>query len=173
MIKILAIAVLTTITVNAIQPVEFVNVKQFLGRWYQQSRKVLDFEPPVCACAQQTLTFNRSGYVDVFNSCNIFGAKGPRAELRGRAISQDPTTNNRYTVDFGNPEKPLSQYWIIALDPNYEWAVISDPTEESLFILSKSPSLEQYKYSQALQAAARQVKLDGLKPTSHNGCRYP
>lgn len=173
MIKVLIFAFIVIESTHALQPVAQVNVGQYAGRWYQLSRNVLDYEPPVCACAQQTLTVNPSGYVDFFSSCNVFGRNGPRAELRGKAYSQDPENNNRFLIEFGNKEEPPDQYWIIALGSYYQWAVISDPTEKSLFIMSRTPTLPPDQYSEALQLASMQVNTDKLKPTKHDGCNYP
>lgn len=156
---------------QALEPVEFVDVSQYLGRWYQQSRNVLPFEPVDCVCAQQTLSLNTEGSVDVFNSCNQGDPSGKSFEIRGKAFSQDSTANNRFTVDFNLPK--LGQYWILAVGPNYKWAVVSEPTLASLYILSKTPELDAADYDDAVLAASMQVPTDKLKKTSHKNCVYP
>jgi apolipoprotein D and lipocalin family protein len=151
--------------------VPHVEVGRYLGTWYQISRNVLPFEPANCACAQQTLGVAQSGNVSVYNSCNDGGPLGPLREIRGEAINDDPSTNARFTVDFGFPKK--GQYWVIGLAADYRWAVVSDPSRYSLYVLSKKPTLNQVDYQAAIDEAAKQVDTSQLKLTSHVGCSYP
>ncbi|MFN7728797.1 MAG: lipocalin family protein [Bdellovibrio sp.] len=156
----------------ALETVASVDVSRYAGRWYQISRNPLPFEPLDCACAQQTLTGLPNGVVGVYNSCNRGGSSGPMIEIRGTATSNDPVSNAQFTVDFGLPQK--GQYWIIGLDRDYRWAVVSDPSLRSLYILSKTPILEQAQYELALAEAAKQVPLDKLVSTVHDeACSYP
>jgi apolipoprotein D and lipocalin family protein len=172
MLKIWITIILFCGLAEAIKPVDYVQVDRYIGRWYQQARNPRPFvEPPGCACAQQTITPNDKGYFDIHNSCNFLNEKGPRAEVRGKAYSEDPNSNSRFTVDFGDDDP--SKYWIIAIGPEYEWSVVSDPEEKTLYILSKTPVLEEEKYQQAVQAAATQISTENLKRTSHKKCRYP
>lgn len=157
--------------VEELQTVSFVDVSLYLGRWYQIARNPLPFEPLDCACAQQTLALNAQAEVEVYNSCNAGNPAGPLQGIRGKAFSQDPKSNSRFTIDFNLPV--LGQYWIIALADDYSWAVVSDPDRRSLYILSKTPELNLQSYTQALAEASRQVSLDKLKVTEQMGCTYP
>lgn len=155
-----------------LETVPFVDLSRYAGRWYQQMRNPLPFEPLECPCAQQTLTPLTDGSVGVYNSCNRDDAAGPRVEIRGTAVSEDPQGNARFVVDFGLPRK--GQYWIIGLDEQYRWAVVSDPSLRSLYILSKTPVLEDAELQRALAQAETQVPLSSLRPTLHSpACVYP
>ncbi len=154
-----------------LEAVDYVDVTKYLGRWYQIARNPLPFEPSDCVCAQQTLSLSPAGDVDVYNSCNVGNPSGPRQEIRGKAYSQDPIKNSTFTVDFNLPV--LGQYWIIALAQNYAWAVVSDPSRRSLYILSKTPNLDVQTYAKALSDASLQISLDKLKFTDQNNCVYP
>lgn len=171
MFKIIVVTLLGAWIAQALQTVAYVDLNKYAGRWYQQARNQRIFEPWGCACAQQTLTLNPKGYVDVYNSCNWFSAKGRLAEIRGQAYNAETKSNAHLVVDFGLPY--MGQYWIIALEPSYEWAVVSEPKEKSLYILSKSPVLPEFQYRAAVRAAATQVDTDKLKLTSHENCTYP
>lgn len=172
MIKFLVIALLgATMMAQALETVPYVDISKYAGRWYQQARNVRIFEPRGCACAQQTLTINAEGSIDVYNSCHWFSNAGKLAEIRGKAYTANTKTNAHLVVDFGLPW--LGEYWIIALDPNYEWAVVSEPSQKSLYILSRTPILPEFQYQQAIKAAGLQVPTDKLKMTSHESCTYP
>jgi apolipoprotein D and lipocalin family protein len=156
-------------------PVDYVNPAKYIGRWYQIARNPLPFEPINCVCTQQTLTIagesDAGPIVGVHNSCNVATPDGRLQEIRGTATIDDLTKNSTLTVDFN--VGPLGKYWIIGLDPYYRWAVVSDPDRRSLYILSKTPTLNRVLYRRALRAAKKQNSLDKLKTTSHLNCKYP
>ncbi len=155
-----------------LQTVSHVDVSRYIGTWYQIAHNQLPFEPKDCACAQQTLGVNAQGAVTVYNSCNAGGTHGSLYEIRGTARNEDPASNSKFEVDFvGVPQ--AGQYWIIALDADYRYAVVSDPSLLSLYILSKTPELDPALYNEAVKAAAAQVPVDKLVITPQQGCQYP
>ncbi len=91
--------------------------------------------------------------------------------MRGFATNDDAASNSKFTVDFGFPVK--GRYWIIALDAGYRYAVVSEPTERALFILSKTPVLDAALYNEAVAAAALQVDTSKLALTQQSDCSYP
>lgn len=156
---------------NELETVASIDAGRFLGRWYQQSRNPLPFEPLDCFCAQQTLGVNADGTISVFNSCNKDSVRGPVLGILGFATIDNPGFNTKFSVDFGFPKK--GQYWIIGVDQDYRWAVISEPSKASLYILSKTPVLAPELYQAALASAASQVTTEKLRPTVHESCQYP
>ncbi len=161
----------SNVTTSELVTIPNVDVQKFLGRWYQIARNPLPFEPLDCVCAQQTLSLNNQGDIDVYNSCNVGSTDGPLQDISGVAYSQNSVTNSKFTVDFGLPVS--GQYWVIAVASDYAWAVVSDPTKRSLYILSKTPQLKLQSYTKALAEASRQISLEKLKVTDHDGCIYP
>ncbi|MFN8790635.1 MAG: lipocalin family protein [Bdellovibrionales bacterium] len=155
----------------SLESVRYVDVARYVGRWYQQAANPLPFSPLICSCAQQSLTLRPDGRVNVYNSCVDEQAGNALREIRGVATVENPGRNSQLSVDFGLPQK--GQYWVIGLDPDYRWAVVSEPSRRSLFILSKTPVLEESLYQKALELASRQVDLRNLLETSHEKCEYP
>jgi len=171
MLRILLATLFYTVTVSAeIQTVSYVDISKYMGTWYQISSNPLPFEAG-CHCSRQKLELLPTGKVSVFNSCNIGSVGGPLNTIRGEAENIDPVTNAKFKVDFGFPEK--GDYWIIALDARYRYAVVSDPSEKSLFILSRSPQLDEVLYEQALNQAQLQLDISALQVMTQNGCTYP
>jgi apolipoprotein D and lipocalin family protein len=41
-------------------------------------------------------------------------------------------------------------YWIIDLDPNYQWVVVSEPDRDYLWILSRTPQMLAATYQELL-----------------------
>ncbi len=166
-----ALLFLTSFASQAVETVEYVDLNQYLGRWYQIARNPMLFEPRNCVCAQQTLTLEDSGVVGVYNSCRKGSPEGELTDIQGTAKVTDPVSNAKLVVDFGLPFK--GTYWIIGLHPEYKWAVVTDKDARSLYILSKTPMLSDELYQEALQAAEAQVPINKLLETSQVGCTYP
>jgi apolipoprotein D and lipocalin family protein len=156
---------------SQISTVPYVDVSQYLGTWYQISHNPLAFEGE-CACSQQKLAATGvPGEVSVFNSCNDKTPAGPIRSISGTATSDDPVSNSKFSVDFGFPRK--GEYWIIGLASDYKYAVVTDSRGDSLYILSKTPSLDPVLYQEALDLAQKQVDLSKLELTNQTGCTYP
>jgi len=151
-----------------LRTVPYVEVERYLGTWYQIARNPLIFEGN-CICSRQVLSLGQ-GRVDVYNSCNE-PTTGALREIRGFATNNDPSSNAQFTVDFGLPQ--TGQYWIIGLDVDYRFAVVSDPSLVSLYILSKTPTLSAELYDEAVALAAEQLDVSRLRLTPQTGCAYP
>lgn len=158
-------------SIASISTVSSVDVAKYAGRWYRISANPLPFEKD-CFCTQQTLApISGSPEVSVYNSCNDKSASGPLREIRGTAKSVEPISNAKFEVDFGFPRK--GEYWIIGLGQNYEYAVVTDSRGDSLYILSKTPTLDPKLYLEARDGAALQVDTSKLEVTDHSNCSYP
>jgi apolipoprotein D and lipocalin family protein len=52
-----------------------------------------------------------------------------------------------------------ADYWVIALDPGYQWAVVGEPDRDYLWILSREPSMDRAQFEQ-LKARAEAMGYD-------------
>ena len=76
-------------------------------------------------------------WVKVINS----GYKNGRLKnIVGKAFISD-STNSKLRVQFFWPFR--GDYWIIDLAEDYSWAVVSDRKKSSLWILSRTPQLDE------------------------------
>ena len=62
--------------------------------------------------------------------------------------SCDKQTNAKLKVTFFWPFS--GDYWIIELDPDYQWVVVSEPKREYLWILSRTPQMPAAIYQDLL-----------------------
>lgn len=154
-----------------LKTVPSVDLAQYLGTWYQISRNVLFFEQDCSACSRQVLAALPDGTASVWNTCNQDTPAGKLITIKGTATSENPVTHAEFTIDFGLPHK--GQYWIIGLAPDYHWAIVSDPSKKSLYILSKTPTLDAASYQAAVAEAATQLDTTQLQLTNQTGCTYP
>jgi len=163
----------TTFTIDVkaeLITVSYVDVPRYLGSWYRIAANPLKFEGN-CVCARQVLSLGEPGKINVYNSCNENSVTGPLREIKGYAVSDDPISNAKLTVDFYLPQK--GKYWIIGLDHDYRYAVVSDPSMASLYILSKTPTLDPALFQKALDEAALQIDISKLVIAEQTGCTYP
>ena len=117
-----------------------VDPNRYVGTWYQIARYPNWFQAS-CASSTAEYTANADGTIGVFNTC--LAADGSvTSTIHGTARVVDSTTNSKLKVSF--PGIPFAgDYWIIQLGENYEYAVVGEPTRNTLFILSRTPTLDQ------------------------------
>lgn len=52
-----------------------------------------------------------------------------------------------------------ADYWVIALDPDYQWAMVGEPDRKYLWILSRSPQMQRAQLER-LKAKAAEMGYD-------------
>ena len=110
--------------------------------------------------------------LDVVNRCRT--ADG-QTEAHGVARIVDTQTFARLEVRFAPgwlSWLPMvwGDYWIIGLAPDYSWAVVGDPDRNYLWILARTPHLNDASVA-AARAAARDngFDIERLVPTPQSG----
>ena len=121
-----------------------ISLAQYSGLWYEIARKPMAFETE-CECAQAQYT-PQGAKVGVLNSCST--KDGHTSSSEGYAISQN-SYNSRLDVYF-NPNTP-GEYWILDIDPNYQWVVVGEPCKKFGWILSRTKTLSQQSLNARIQ----------------------
>ncbi|WP_161976498.1 lipocalin family protein [Mycolicibacterium sp. CH28] len=135
--------------------------------WYEQGSVKLPFEWGLTNTTA-TYSVNPDGSVKVENSGNFLVPNGPRVNIVGTAVPVNPAFNTRLNVGFffgtpGNTEP--GNYWILDYAPDYSWAIVSDPTGFSGYILTRDQTVPAAEYD-TLVARARQLGVWGpITPT--------
>jgi lipocalin len=146
--------------------VESVDVERYLGTWYELG-SVKQFFSVGLVNTRAQYSLRADGNIRVENSGNYFAANGPESRIVGSAFPVD-ASNARLNVSFtgSNSSSGLGNYWIVDLDADYQWAIVSDPTGTSGFILSRTRSVSPELYAELVQrAAAKGVNTANLTPT--------
>jgi apolipoprotein D and lipocalin family protein len=118
--------------------VSSVDLNRYVGTWYEVARFDHEFERG-CASVTATYSLNADGKINVVNRCRRGSPTGPVDDARGTARVVDTATNAKLGVTFFWPFE--GDYWILELDPSYEWAVVGEPSGRYLWILSRSPQI--------------------------------
>jgi apolipoprotein D and lipocalin family protein len=135
-----------------LRTVERVDLNRYVGKWYEIARYPNRFENSCDRDVTAEYSRRNDGKIRVLNSCVTAAGKLKRAE--GTAIVVDTQTNAQLKVTFFWPF--YGKYWVIDLGPNYEYAVVGEPSRKYLWILSRSPKLPEATYHDILQRIAQQ-----------------
>ncbi len=127
-----------------LQTVASVDLARYLGQWYEIASYPNRFQRD---CTATTADYSRlpSGAIRVINRCRKGDPEGPLAEAVGQAEIADPATNAKLKVSFFWPFK--GNYWIIDLDKDYQWAVVGEPSRRYLWILNRTPTMDDALYT--------------------------
>jgi len=141
-----------------------VDLSRYAGRWYEIARLPNRFEKKCADSVTATYTLRSDGKVDVVNRCRK--ANGEYTTAKGKAKIVDKKTNAKLKVTFFWPF--YGDYWILDLGPNYEYAVVGAPNRDYLWILSRTPQLNEQLYQRLLrEMATRGFATDRMIRTSH------
>lgn len=168
---VLSISVLTSGCVGSatdLETVEFVDVARYAGKWYEIASYPASFQRG-CAGTTAEYTLLPDGRVQVFNRCNTGSLDGPEQSILGYARVRDTATNAKLGVSFDPWGLFEGAYWIIDLDPDYQWAVVGEPSRTFLWILSRSPQLDAATYEQIIAA----LPAKGYDPSRLNQTQQP
>jgi len=117
--------------------VKKVDLQKYAGTWYEIARYEHYFEKG-CRDVSATYTLKEDGDIKVINRCTK--EEADKNEVVGVAYATDES-NSKLKVSFFRPF--YGDYWIIMLDDEYRYAVIGDPSREYLWILSRTPTLDE------------------------------
>lgn len=133
-----------------VDTVPFVDIPRYMGTWYQIAANEVAFnEGLVGVTADYTLL--EDGSVEVYNRGFIDTLDGEASDIVGNATVWDEETNSKLKVVFpGAPDLPYPNYLIVILDVDYQYAVVTDPFEYTLFILSRTPQMSDNTYAMIL-----------------------
>ncbi len=135
---------------SELKTVEHVDVKRYMGIWYELARIPHRFERGLVGVTAE-YSLLEDGKVRVVNRGRKGGLDGMERRAQGVAEVVDPETNAKLKVSFFWPFK--GNYWIIELGSDYEYAVVGDESREYLWILSRTPQMEAGVYDELLRRA--------------------
>ena len=153
---------------GCVPTVDFVDVERYMGLWYQVAAYETSFnEGLVAVTAEYTLL--EDGTVQVYNRGYKESFDGAVDEILGSATIANTETNAELVVNFPSVpfDFPFPNYLIVVLEEeNYEYAAVTDPFKSTLFILSRTPQLDEETYAGILEELqALKINTDRLIPT--------
>lgn len=131
-----------------LQVVPYVDLKKYIGTWYEIARYPNSFQEG-CVGSKATYTLLEDGKIEVVNECKRGSFEGKVSFVRGKAWVVDSKTNAKLKVSFFWPFS--GHYWIIDLGKDYEYAVVGHPKRKYLWILSRSPEMNEEVYNSIIE----------------------
>lgn len=137
-----------------LQTVSKVDLNRYLGRWYEIARIDHSFQKG-CIDSTADYSLREDGDIRVINRCRKVSPEGKITAIEGRARVLDKGTNAWLKVQFFWPFE--GDYVIIDLDgSNYSYAVVGHPSRDYLWVLSRSPQMDNDLYEEIMKKISRQ-----------------
>lgn len=121
------------------------DIQRYLGNWYEigrlpmRSEKNLDYITAI-------YNLKKNGKIEVVNSGY---KKGKLKSVRGTAWAPNERCMGSLLVSFFKPFK--SEYNVIMLEENYQYAVVMGDTRDRMWILSRTPEMEDKIYDMIIK----------------------
>ena len=127
-----------------------VNLEKYLGKWYEIAHLPAKFQD---GCSETTATYslNDDRTISVRNECK---RNGKLKTAKGKAKVVDQATGAKLKVSFFWPF--YGDYWIVKLGSNYEYSVVGTPDRKYLWILSRTPQMDERLFSELTEFARSQ-----------------
>jgi apolipoprotein D and lipocalin family protein len=148
---------------------------RYQGVWFEITKLPNFFQRRCLSDTRATYALRPDGQIDVINRCRTGGSpEAPEFDTAAGLARPLDSTRARLQVSF-LPQSlrwlPLGwgDYQVIALDPDYRWAMIGEPGRDYLWILAREPRLP----ADVLSALIDRARLLGfpverLQPTAHH-----
>ncbi len=148
-------------------PVSDVNFARYAGTWYELSNTHFIYDIG-CTCTTARYEVLSESTISVYNACYRFFPRGPLSTISGVGEVPNLSEPGKLLVSFeGFPAE--ADYWIIDLveDPwnpegPYNFAAISEPAGEFIYILHRKPTLETQVDFEAFNALLDRLAAQGL-----------
>jgi apolipoprotein D and lipocalin family protein len=121
--------------------VERVDLKRFGGTWYSLASIPTMFDKG----SRETTThytLNSDNYYNVITTCKEEG--NSIKTVKSKIFPDGGAHPGEMKAQFIWPIKV--DYWVLALAPDYSWAVVGHPDHKFLFIMSRKPQMDKKLY---------------------------
>lgn len=149
-------------------PLPTLDLKAYMGRWHQVALYPNRFQAQCLDSTTATYTLRPDGRVTVLNRCRTKdgwdeteGIARPRGEARvtdgqlapaSLEVSFLPAALRWLGVGWG-------KYDVLQLGPEQQWAIVSEPTQQYLWVLARTPQLDAAQWA-AIEALLRSKGFD-------------
>jgi apolipoprotein D and lipocalin family protein len=139
----LALAPMVSGNASEVKAVPAVSLDRYQGKWFELAAIPQFFQRKCVRDTFAEYTKLEGGEIRVENNCT--GDDSSRIRAEGRARLYDSSETSKLTVTFLKLFGEYrywagGDYWVIELDPNYQWAVVGHPTRRYGWVLSRTPT---------------------------------
>ena len=133
-----------------LETVPSVDLQKYLGRWYEIAAFPQSFQKG-CHCTVAEYSLEKD-FIRVINTCRKDSSEGKVKRAKGKAFVVKGSNNAKLRVQFFWPFR--GDYWIIDLAEDYSFAVVGAPDRNYLWILSRTPQMDEGLYQEIVKRCA-------------------
>jgi apolipoprotein D and lipocalin family protein len=158
----IAIALLATLCLASgctsmkepLRPASHVDLGRYMGDWYVIAN-IPYFAEKDCFDSVESYALRPDGDIDNWFTCRKKSFEAPMKRVASAlAVVDDKNSNAVWHVKFF---KLISvKYIILAVDPDYQWAVVGHPSRNYGWVLARSKALSDATYRNALESLGAQ-----------------
>jgi apolipoprotein D and lipocalin family protein len=135
-----------------------IDVSRYDGKWYEIARLPNSFQEKCAGEVAATYSQLDGGKLKVTNECRLRNGKWVKAEGTAR-LANKTGPNSKLKVRFapawlGWIPQVWGDYWIIEVAPDYSYSVVGTPDRKYLWILSRSPQMEDADFRSIVSRAS-------------------
>lgn len=134
---------------SELETVPKLDLNRYAGKWYEIARLPMKHQD---GCIKSEAEYKISGdEIIVTNRCSL--TDGKNKEITGIARLKDKSAPAKLEVNFVPgwirwTGIGWANYWVIEVGDDYQYAVVSEPKREFLWILSRKPSIKKSLYDE-------------------------
>ncbi len=114
-----------------------IDIKKYMGTWFEIARIETPFQRGKYN-SMAVYKLNPDKTVSIENSATT--KNGKRTTAKATAYVPNPEDSSKLRVSFFRPF--YSDYWILDIDTDYQWALVGTPSKKYLWILSRRQSID-------------------------------
>lgn len=143
---------------NELATIPSLNVQRYMGTWYEIAKYPNPFQKNCVSNTVATYEAQPNGTVRVTNRCSESDGKVKEAIGEARQIGN--ATSPKLEVRFAPAWLSFlpfvwGNYWVIDLDADYQLVAISEPRQEFLWVLSRTPAPNPEAYKLLTERLAK------------------
>lgn len=116
------------------------DLNRYVGKWYEIARYDHIFERGLVGCTAN-YTLQDNGYIKVVNAGYKKTLDGKYDESIGKA--RRPNENEQGKLEVAFFANFYADYYVLELAPDYRYVLVGSKTDKYLWILSRTPQMEQ------------------------------
>ncbi len=125
-----------------------VDLERYLGTWHQIALIPNRFQSMCIAETQAEYALDEE-VIRVTNRCRK--ENGEMESANGVAKVVEGSSNTKLRVSFFRPF--YGNYWVLALDPDYRWVLVGEPSRRYGWVLARTPTLDKAVLDKLLDRA--------------------
>ena len=129
--------------------VKELNLEKYLGTWYEIAHYDHRFERDLVGVTAE-YSIREDGKIKVVNSGYKGSLSGKFSTATGKAKIPDPL-NDPAKLKVSFFWFFYGDYYVLELDKNYQWAIIGSSSDKYLWILSRTPQVDEGVYNTLLE----------------------